>query len=226
MGQQKVMSFDAEKAGLVAGKKKGGEHRADKKDRRPAADRVMETAERRAAKAGKDVRYIVRMMNKDLDGTLPIARAIAGIKGVSIRFAGACTKAFEKTAGISPEKLLGEVPEEQCRTLEDIVLNPIKYGVPSWFCNRQKDRATGENKHSVMSELDFALRQDLQRMGDIKSYRGLRHVWKLPVRGQRTKSTHRGKGGVVGVVKKEEIAKKGARNRRKEKGEMIAYGRP
>jgi len=28
-------------------------------------------------------------------------------------------------------------------------------------------------------------------------------MWGLPVRGQRTKSTHRGKGGTVGVSKKD-----------------------
>jgi hypothetical protein len=33
-------------------------------------------------------------------------------------------------------------------------------------------------------------------------------MWGLPVRGQKTKSTHRGKGGVVGVTKKD-VAKQG-----------------
>ena len=43
-------------------------------------------------------------------------------------------------------------------------------------------------------------------MSETKSYKGLRHTWGLTVRGQRTKSTHRGKGGVVGVLKKDAIA--------------------
>lgn len=219
MGQQKVKSFDAEKAELVAGKARHGGQKKEGKEKKPSMEKGKDAAERRAAKAGKDVRYIVRMMNKDLDGTLPIARALMGMKGVSSRFAGACATALAKAAGVGPEKLLGEVPEEQCKNLEDIVLNPMKHGIPAWMCNRQKDRATGENRHAVMSELDFALRQDLQRMGNIKSYRGLRHVWKLPVRGQRTKSTHRGKGGVIGVIKKEEAAKKAsaAAEKKKEK---------
>ncbi|MBI2597713.1 MAG: 30S ribosomal protein S13 [Candidatus Diapherotrites archaeon] len=51
--------------------------------------------------------------------------------------------------------------------------------------------------------MEFSKRQDFQRLSEIKTYRGLRHGWGLPVRGQRTKSTHRGKGPVVGVLKKE-----------------------
>ena len=54
-----------------------------------------------------------------------------------------------------------------------------------------------------MGDLEFTTRKDIQRLSEIKSYRGLRHGWGLTVRGQRTRSTHRGKGPVVGVMKKE-----------------------
>ena len=41
-----------------------------------------------------------------------------------------------------------------------------------------------------------------QRLKEIKSYRGLRHSLKLPVRGQRTRSHFRTKGNAMGVKKK------------------------
>ncbi len=56
-----------------------------------------------------------------------------------------------------------------------------------------------------MSDLDLKIRQNIQMMAKIKCYKGIRHGQGLPVRGQNTKSTHRSKGGVVGVQKKQNI---------------------
>ena len=80
---------------------------------------------------------------------------------------------------------------------------PKKSGLPTWTLNRQKDHETGVDKHLTMNDLAFSLRNDLTRMAEIKSYKGLRHMWGLTVRGQKTKSRHRGKGGSVGVSKKD-----------------------
>lgn len=43
----------------------------------------------------------------------------------------------------------------------------------------------------VEGELRQAVRQNISRLRDIKAYRGLRHMRRLPVRGQRTKSNSR-----------------------------------
>ena len=61
-----------------------------------------------------------------------------------------------------------------------------------------------------MNDLAFCLRNDLSRLAEIKSYKGLRHMWGLTVRGQKTKSRHRRKGGVVGVAKKVAVKGKAA----------------
>lgn len=53
------------------------------------------------------------------------------------------------------------------------------------------------------------IRENVQRLRDIGSYRGLRHARGLPARGQRTKSnarTKRGKRKTVGAFKKDELA--------------------
>ena len=151
----------------------------------------------------EDIRYIVRIVGKDLDGKLPIERALKAIKGIGIRAAKNIAIAFEKETSKSKSMRLGELGEEFDKKLEDIVANPGKHGLPVWTFNRRNDVETGENSHKVMADLEFALRNDLQRLNEIKSYRGLRLSWGLPVRGQSTKSTHRGKGKTVGVTKKD-----------------------
>ena len=47
-------------------------------------------------------------------------------------------------------------------------------------------------KHiKVEGELRQVLRQNINRLKDIKAYRGVRHMRRLPVRGQRTKTNSR-----------------------------------
>lgn len=146
---------------------------------------------------------MVRINNKDLNGARPVYQAIQDIKGVGQRMGKSIASVFEKETGVAFDAVLGNLSEEQDRALEDIIVHPQKHGFPQWTLNRRHDYETGQTGHLVMSDLDFTLRKDLQRLNQIKSYRGLRHSWGLPVRGQKTKSTHRGKGGVVGVTKKD-----------------------
>jgi small subunit ribosomal protein S13 len=54
--------------------------------------------------------------------------------------------------------------------------------------------------------------EDIKRLRNISSYRGLRHARNLPVRGQRTRSnarTKRGKRMTIGAIKKEMAEKMG-----------------
>ncbi|MFH1234916.1 MAG: 30S ribosomal protein S13 [Candidatus Diapherotrites archaeon] len=155
----------------------------------------------------KEIRYIVRIAGKDVDGKKPIFAALMGIKGISHRFARVAAMQFEKETGVKFDSKIGEIAEEHDKLLESIITEPEKHGFPAWMLNRRNDFYTGKTAHIIMGDLEFAKREDIKRLNIIKSYRGLRHSWGLPVRGQRTKSTHRGKGPVVGVMKKD--AKKG-----------------
>ena len=58
--------------------------------------------------------------------------------------------------------------------------------------------------HLINTDLDLSKDGDIKRMKKVKSYKGLRHTWGLPVRGQRTRSNFRKNKGKVslGVVKK------------------------
>ena len=62
----------------------------------------------------------------------------------------------------------------------------------------------------VEGELRKQIRDNVERLKKIGSYRGYRHSAGLPVRGQRTRTnarTKRGKRMTVGALKKEEAAK-------------------
>jgi len=83
---------------------------------------------------------------------------------------------------------------------------------------RAKDlTADDENKIRVIIEkiliegnLKREIGANIKRLKDIKSYRGIRHMKRLPVRGQRTRTnarTKRGKRVTIGAIKKEEATK-------------------
>ena len=149
----------------------------------------------------EELRLIVRISGKDLNGKKPIFRAIAKLKGVSHRYGTVIAKIFETQTGVKYNQTLGSINEEQDKKLEDILINPIKYGVPTWLVNRRRDFTQNKVTHLVGGDLEFTVRQDVKRMNETKSYKGLRHSWGLTLRGQRTKTSGRGRGSSVGVLK-------------------------
>jgi small subunit ribosomal protein S13 len=48
-----------------------------------------------------------------------------------------------------------------------------------------------EKNYKVEGELRQIVKQNISRLKDIKAYRGIRHLRRLPVRGQRTKTNSR-----------------------------------
>lgn len=67
-----------------------------------------------------------------------------------------------------------------------------------------------ENEQKVEGELRRIITQNIRRLKEIGSYRGIRHKKGLPVRGQRTRSnarTKRGKRVAIGTGKKKKAKK-------------------
>lgn len=67
-----------------------------------------------------------------------------------------------------------------------------------------------EKGYSVEGNLRKAVSDSIKRLIEIRSYRGSRHVKKLPARGQRTRSnarTKRGKRVTIGAMKKDDRVK-------------------
>jgi small subunit ribosomal protein S13 len=65
-------------------------------------------------------------------------------------------------------------------------------------------------KYQIEGDLVRSVRDNIQRLQVIGSYRGIRHTRGLPVRGQRTRTnarTKRGKRKTVGAFKKEMLSK-------------------
>lgn len=65
-------------------------------------------------------------------------------------------------------------------------------------------------RYNLEGTLRKQIRENIERLKRIGSYRGMRHAADLPVRGQRTRvnaRTKRGRRRTVGAMKKEDLAK-------------------
>ena len=147
-----------------------------------------------------DFRGIVRVAGKDVKGDLPIAKALNQVRGMGVSLADSIANIAAVKLNIDKREHIGNLTDDQLDELEKIVLNPVSYGIPIWMVNRRKD-SSGANRHLIGADLDFAIRQDIEAEKGIKSYRGIRHMFGLPVRGQRTKTMGR-RGMTLGVIKK------------------------
>lgn len=89
---------------------------------------------------------------------------------------------------IDPHKRVKEVSEEEFKRINEVL----------------------EKNFKVEGDLREEINENVKRLREIGSYRGLRHLRGLPARGQRTKSnarTKRGKRKTVGALRKEAWAK-------------------
>ncbi len=153
----------------------------------------------------KNFKYIVRIVNTDIDGNKKIGTALTKIKGIGFMFSNAVLNKLK----IDKEKKTGNLSDSEISELNKIVRNPHEYNLPNWLLNRRKDMETGEDKHLLAADLDFTRTADIRALQKIKSYRGLRHMWGVPVRGQKTKSNFRRNKGKVRGVQRRAGAKKG-----------------
>lgn len=142
----------------------------------------------------QEIAKIVRILSADINGELPIYRALMQIKGVKFMFSNAICKKLQ----LDKNRKIGSLGSEEIKKLEEAIRNPQ---LPLWIINRKNDPRTGENKHLTGYDLDFAKREDINLLRKIRACRGIRHESNLPVRGQRTKNSFR-KNKTVGVVKK------------------------
>jgi len=162
----------------------------EKEEAKEAAEKEPKQA-KPAEKSGP--KKIIRMGEKDIDGSLTVHRALREISGVSFVFANA----ISKLCGFSKKKV-GDLSDEEKKKIEDMISNPAKHGVPRWMYNRRFDPENGEDMHFVSSKLELRRKMDINELKKRKCYRGIRHIQGLPVRGQRTRSSFR-KSASVGV---------------------------
>ncbi len=145
----------------------------------------------------EEYRHIVRVAGRDIDGQENLLQGLTKVHGVGLRLSKAILTKLE----MDPYSRLGYMSDKDIEKIETLLKDPLKAGLPDWYLNRPRDRASGKMLHLTGSDLEFAHRTDIERLRRIKSWRGIRHGLGLKVRGQHTRTTGRG-GAAVGVSRK------------------------
>ena len=110
-----------------------------------------------------------RIAGIDVPDRKKILYALQYIHGIGPKFAAAILA----EAGVNPDARANEVPETQIAQINAII----------------------DGGYLVEGALRRQVQQNIQRLKDIKSYRGERHRKGLPARGQRTRSNARTRKG-------------------------------
>jgi len=147
-------------------------------------------------KKDEDFQYIVRIVNTDIDGEKNVVMGLAQIKGIGRHMAVLIADATR----IDKKVKIGKLTDAQIEKIKEVLEN-IHNTAPGWMLNHRKDIDTGNDIHLISSEVDLRLRDDVNLLKMIRSYRGIRHESGLSVRGQRTRANNR-KGLALGVSKK------------------------
>lgn len=110
-----------------------------------------------------------RLMGIDIPREKRIEIALTYIFGIGL----ASSKRILNEAKISPDKRAKDLTEQETAQLAAIIQKGFQ--------------VEGDRRREVQ--------QAIKRLMDIKAYRGTRHIKKLPVRGQRTKTNSRTRKG-------------------------------
>lgn len=138
----------------------------------------------------------MRIVGVNVPDTKRVDTALTYIYGIG----GSNVHTVLKKASIDPSKRAKDLSEDEIGRIQKVL-----DGV----------RIEGELKAEVF--------ENVKRLKDIGSFRGLRHARNLPVRGQRTRSnarTKRGKRVTIGAIKKEVAERMGIiqKTEKKEEG--------
>jgi len=166
-----------------------------KKDKKKVDDGKKEVKPQ-DKKKDSDFNYIVRIANTDIDGEKRIIFGLTQIKGLGRRMA----TFVADSAGIDRKIKCGNLKEPQLEKINK-VLETMNEKAPKWILNHRKDYDTGKDLHLVGSDIEMRLRDEVNLLKMIRSYRGIRHETGLRVRGQRTRANNR-RGLSLGVSKK------------------------
>jgi len=85
----------------------------------------------KAAPKDEDFKFIVRMVNTDIDGEKSLLVGLASIKGIGLRIAQAICQLID----LDPKMKMGTIDDESIDKLEDIVTN-LSDHLPPWMVNR------------------------------------------------------------------------------------------
>lgn len=141
---------------------------------------------------------VVRILSKDIEGRMTLYPGLTKIKGISWTLSNAICKVLN----LDKKKKIGALTDAEIEKITNFFKNPE---LPEYLFNRQKDFSTGEDRHLLGNDLELKTEFDIKRLKKIKSYRGIRHMAGLPLRGQRTKSNFRKNRRKGAGIKKKNI---------------------
>lgn len=148
----------------------------------------------------EEIRGIVHLFGRDIKGQLELEAALRQIKGIGMTLSRVLASTISSELKLPVNVQIGRLSDEQISAAERIIKNPAAYGVPRWLLNRQKDFESGAASHLVGSDLMFTTRQDIEREKALYTWKGYRHAYGQPVRGQCTRTSAR-KGLTIGVTR-------------------------
>jgi small subunit ribosomal protein S13 len=132
----------------------------------------------------KGLRQMPRILGVDIPNDKPVFISLTYLYGMGEHQAiGVCSR-----LNIDPRKRAHALTEDEVSQLNTVL----------------------DKEYTIEGQLRRSVQQDIARLRDIHSYRGLRHRRNLPVRGQRTKTNARTRKG----VKKTVAGKKGVKDAR------------
>jgi len=127
--------------------------------------------------------YMLRLVGVDLPEQKRIEISLTYIHGIGLKL----SREILVKAGVSPDLRAKDLAAKDVASLQKIL-----------------------DTYKVEGDLRKEIRENVQRLKRIGSYRGMRHTMGLPSRGQRTRTnarTKRGKRKTIGAMKKEDAAK-------------------
>lgn len=163
------------------------------KEKKPQIEKKAPT-EKKVPYKEEEREYFIRIYGYDIPGNKNIFVGLTKIKGISWSISNFICKKLELDRTVKVADLGKDVIARIEKSLESLE-------IPSYMKNRRADYNTGEDKHLLANNLDMQKEFDIKRMKKIKSYKGMRHAYGQPVRGQRTRSHFRKKGKAVGGKK-------------------------
>jgi small subunit ribosomal protein S13 len=203
---EKLESIDKEQKENIKTESKESDIKKNKNDVKPkpiekkiqpkTSEPKKQLTKDKDAKVKDDFKYIVRIANTDIDGEKTLVRGLTSIKGIGMHMS---TLVID-SSGLDRKIKIGNLTDKQIEKIQDSLENILKTA-PSWMLNHQKDIETGKDVHFIGSEIEMRLRDEINIMKKIRSYKGIRHERGLTVRGQRTRANNR-KGLSLGVSKK------------------------
>ena len=116
----------------------------------------------------------------------------------------------EKQVGTALTYIYGIGPHFASKIVESAKVDPTTRVKDLTEAEEQRIRDVIGSDYSVEGDLQRVVTNNIKRLKDIASYRGIRHKAGLPVRGQRTRTnakTRKGKGVAVGGTQKKAATK-------------------